>query len=194
MPRLAIVDPNTLAAIGLRQLLQDFMPMIQVDVYGSMSELTANHPEGYAHFFVAMNIVVANRQFFLEHQHRTIVLTLSVDGNGQLPEFNSLCVNVPEKMLVRSMLMLLQKGHSHGRNLPPMTPSAQRGTLTNREIEVMSLIVQGLLNKEVADRLGIGLTTVITHRKNLMDKLGLRSVSALTIYAVMNGYVDINAI
>ena len=59
---------------------------------------------------------------------------------------------------------------------------------------MLSLIAQGLINKEIADLLHIGLTTVITHRKNIMEKLGMRSVSALTIYAVMHGYVDINKI
>jgi DNA-binding NarL/FixJ family response regulator len=58
----------------------------------------------------------------------------------------------------------------------------------------MSLIVQGYINKEIAEKLNIGLATVITHRKNIMDKLGFKSVSALTIYAVTHGYVDINKI
>jgi DNA-binding CsgD family transcriptional regulator len=58
----------------------------------------------------------------------------------------------------------------------------------------MSYIVQGNTNKEIADILSISLATVITHRKNIMDKLGMKSVSALTIYAVMHGYVDINRI
>ena len=58
----------------------------------------------------------------------------------------------------------------------------------------MTLIVQGLINKEIADRLNIALATVITHRRNIMDKLGVKSVSALTVYAVMHGYVDINKI
>ena len=78
-----------------------------------------------------------------------------------------------------------------------MTPTPQilqHKLLTDREIEVMALIVQGYINKEIADRLHIGLTTVITHRKNIMEKLGMKSVSALTIYAVMHGYVDINKI
>jgi len=66
--------------------------------------------------------------------------------------------------------------------------------LSDREIEVMSLIVQGLINKEVADRLNISLSTVITHRRNIMEKLGIRSVAALTIYAVTHDYVDINSI
>ena len=70
----------------------------------------------------------------------------------------------------------------------------QEKILSDREIEVLSLIVKGYINKEIAHRLNIGMTTVITHRKNIMDKLGMRSVSALTIYAVMNGYVDIDKI
>ena len=46
----------------------------------------------------------------------------------------------------------------------------------------------------MADQLHIGLSTVITHRKNIMEKLGLKSVSALTIYAVTHGYVDIDKV
>ena len=66
--------------------------------------------------------------------------------------------------------------------------------LSAREIEVMSLIVKGHINKEIADRLNISLATVITHRRNIMEKLGLKSVSALTIYAVTRGYVGIGEI
>ena len=44
--------------------------------------------------------------------------------------------------------------------------------------------------KRQAQRLGIGLTTVISHRRNLMEKLGIRSVSGLTLYAVTRGYVE----
>ena len=56
------------------------------------------------------------------------------------------------------------------------------------------MVAKGKINKEIADLLCIGLTTVITHRKNIQEKLGIKSVSALTIYAVMHGFVDINHI
>ena len=193
-PKIAIVDPNTLAVLGLRQILQNVLPIMTVDTFGSMSEFQANHPEQFYHYFVAMNIVLENRQFFTEHRRQTIVLTLSLDGGNRLNEFHSICINVPEQELVRSILMLQQHAHPHGQHLPPLPHSLQQKVLTDREIEVMSLIVQGLINKEIADRLSIGLSTVITHRKNIMDKLGMKSVSALTIYAVMHGYVDINKI
>lgn len=192
-PKIAIVDGNTLAAIGLRQMLQTVMLMMQVDVFGSFAELEANDPEAYFHYFVAMNLVLENRSFFLEHRRKTIVLTTSTDPNVQMRDFHSLCVNQSENQLVKSLLMLEQHAHGQGQNLPQM-PTTKEKILTNREVEVLSLIVQGFINKEIADRLNIGLTTVITHRKNIMEKLGVRSVSALTIYAVMNGYVDINKI
>ena len=193
-PRIAIVDPNTLSVIGLKQLLQNVIPILTIETYGSMSELTANHPEQFFHFFVAMNIVLENRAFFTENRRKTIVLTLSLDGGSQLSEFHCICINQPEQALVRSLLMLEQHAHGDGRNLPEMPRILQQKILSDSEIEVMALIVQGYINKEIADRLNIGLSTVVTHRKNIMDKLGMKSVSALTIYAVMHGYVDINKI
>lgn len=191
-PKLAIIDPNTLSVLGLKQILQNVMPIIDVHAFGTFDELRASHPEQYVHYFAAMSVVLDNRQFFLDHLRKTIVLTTSQDT--QMGGFKCLCINMPEKDLVRSILMMQQGGHPHGRNLPPLPETLNRQILSNRELEVLSLIVQGNINKEIADKLNIGLATVITHRRNIMDKLGMKSVSALTIYAVMHGYVDINDI
>ena len=193
-PRIAIVDSNTLAVLGLQQLLQNVMPIITVDTFGSFAELEASNPDSYYHYFVAMDIVLMHRTFFSRNRHKTIVLTLSLTDTSQLAEFHSLCINQPERQLISQMLHLVQHAHGNGRNLPPMPQVLQQKILSDREIEVMALIVQGFINKEIADRLNIALSTVITHRKNIMDKLGMKSISALTIYAVMHGYVDINKI
>ncbi len=193
-PKIAIIDPNTLAVLGLKQLLQNVLPIMTVDTFGAFAELEASNPDSYFHYFAAMNIVLENKAFFIERKRKTIVLTLSLDSTSTLSDFHSLCINVPEQQLVRSLLTLQQSAHGHGKNMPPMPEVLNRKILSDREIEVMSLIVQGNINKEIAEKLNIGLTTVITHRKNIMDKLGMKSVSALTIYAVMHGYVDINKI
>ena len=193
-PKIAIIDTNTLAVLGLKQLLQTVMPILTIDTFGSMTELMANQPEQYRHYFAAMNIVLENRTFFTEHIRQTIVLTLSLGGSSQLADFHSICINAPETEVVRQLLILQQMGHSEGRNMPPMPQILKKKILSDREIEVMSLIAQGYINKEIADKLSIGLATVVTHRSNIMDKLGLKSVSALTIYAVTHGYVDINKI
>ena len=62
--------------------------------------------------------------------------------------------------------------------------------LTNREVEVLKLIVQGRLNKEIADKLNISLNTVLSHRKNIISKTGIKTVSGLTFYCISNGYVS----
>jgi DNA-binding NarL/FixJ family response regulator len=193
-PKIAIVDSNTLASLGLKQLLLNVMPIMTVDTFGSFSELESSNPDTYFHYFVAMDIVLRNRTFFTTRKRKTIVLTLSLNDSAQLTDFHSLFINQPEHALVRALLTLQQHAHGDGRNMPPMPQILQQKILSDREIEVMSLIVQGYINKEIADRLNIGLSTVITHRKNIMEKLGMKSVSALTIYAVMHGYVDINNI
>lgn len=192
-PRVAIVDANTLAVIGLRSVLQDVMPIIDVDAYGSFDELQANCPERYYHYFVSLNIVIANRTFFVANRHKTIVLSPTVDITS-LSGFHSLTINVPEGNLVKSVLELVHHAHGGGRNMPVMPHIAGDNNLSSREIEVLSLVAQGYMNKEIADRLNISITTVISHRKNIQDKLKVRSVSALTIYAVMHGYVDISKI
>ena len=193
-PKIAIIDSNTLATMGLKQILQNVIPIMTVDTFGSFAELTSNNPDSYFHYFVSMEIVLRNRTFFLERRQKTIVLTLSVSDASQLSDFHSLYINQPENLLVRDILALQQHAHAKGKNLPKMPKILQQKILSDREIEVMSYIVQGYTNKEIADKLTITLNTVISHRKNIMDKLGMKSVSALTIYAVMHGYVDINKI
>ena len=193
-PKIAIVDNNTLAVIGLKTMLQNVMPTIEIDTFNSYEALQMADMDSFFHYFVAMKIVLENRTAFLERKQKTIVLTTSNDPSTQMSYFNSLCINVPEEQLVKSLLQLEQHGHAGWKNLPKTIQPVKTKILSDREIEVLSLIVQGFINKEIADQLNIGLTTVISHRKNIMDKLGLKSVSALTIYAVMHGYVDINNI
>ena len=190
-PHVAIIDPNVLATMGLRQLLQGVMPAMTVDVYRSFADFVAGGGERCYHYFVAQSVAVAHQVWFMERRRKTIVLTPSSDPNSQLPHFRYLCVGVTEEKLVCEVLQLVRQGHSHGRNLPLEGADGVRPTLSAREVEVLSLVVRGLMSKEIADRLHISLPTVNTHRKNISEKLGVRSVAALTIYAVMHGYVDL---
>ncbi|KGI60711.1 transcriptional regulator, LuxR family [Prevotella sp. DNF00663] len=193
-PKIAIIDNNTLAILGLKQILQNVMPIMTIETFSNFDELENNNTDGFFHYFVSIKIVLEHRAFFLERKQKTFVLTTSSDPNSQLSDFRCLSINVSEDQLIKSLLMLAQHGHSHGKNLPPMPNVLKAKILSDREIEVLSLVAQGYINKEIADQLNIGMTTVITHRKNIQEKLGLKSVSALTIYAVMHGYVDINKI
>jgi len=63
--------------------------------------------------------------------------------------------------------------------------------LTKREIEVLTGLVNGMMNKEIADSLNISIHTVVRHRKNITMKTGIRSQSGLTIYAISKKIVSI---
>lgn len=62
--------------------------------------------------------------------------------------------------------------------------------LSNREVDVLIALVKGMTNKEISDKLFISVHTVITHRKNIIRKTGIKSVSGLTVYALLNNLVD----
>lgn len=66
--------------------------------------------------------------------------------------------------------------------------------LTRRELEVLQLITKGYSNKEIADHLFVSTHTVISHRKNISEKTGIKSASGLTMYAILKKIVDVNDI
>lgn len=67
-----------------------------------------------------------------------------------------------------------------------------QSALSKREIVVLQEVVKGLTNQEIADKLFLSIHTVMTHRKNLTKKLGIKTVSGLMVYSLMNNIVDIN--
>jgi len=69
--------------------------------------------------------------------------------------------------------------------------TSPRASLTNREREVLVLITDGLMNKEIASQLGVGIRTVETHRERLMRKLKIHSVAGLTKFALWQGLISL---
>ncbi|NDW17527.1 DNA-binding response regulator [Dysgonomonas sp. 216] len=74
------------------------------------------------------------------------------------------------------------------------TANSEQEELSDREKDILVSIVKGMSNKEVADFHNISIHTVITHRRNIGRKLGIHSVSGLTVYAILNKFVDIKEI
>lgn len=66
--------------------------------------------------------------------------------------------------------------------------------LSRREKEVLREVAYGLSNKEIAEKLFISIHTVISHRKNITEKLGIRTISGLTVYAMIKGIINIKNI
>lgn len=196
-PEIAIVETNTLTCLGLKSILEEIIPMAIIRIFHSFNELMDDTPDMYAHYFISAQIYVEHNAFFLPRKRKTIVLA-SDNPQFQFSGIPVLNIYESEEELVKNILRLHQHAHHNGypvKDMPPVhTVETHQEILSPREIEVLVLITKGLINKEIADKLNISLTTVITHRKNITEKLGIKSVSGLTIYAVMNGYVEADRI
>lgn len=184
---IAILEKNTLTALGLQTILEELLPNAVIRVFPTFEELIDDTPDMYAHYFVSAQIHFEHTAFFLERRPKCIVLSA-----GEQPLLNGVpTLNLwqPRDVLVKSIMQLRKHGHEMTHHPVTVQQGAERD-LSPREIEVLVLLTKGLINKEIADKLNISLTTVISHRKNITEKLGIKSVSGLAIYAVMHGYIE----
>lgn len=173
----AVIMPDTLQAVGMKYLLSKYLE-VSADTYSSVQEFVSSGSQ--ASVFITDTATLAGSvDFFLPRRKRTIVVGCN-SGGGDM-EF--VRPDQPVSDVVDTLGRFLASCSS-----PP--PEVQRTDLSSREIQVLSLVAAGCINKEIADRLGISLNTVLSHRKNIMAKLGIRSTSGLSIFAMMNGIIE----
>ena len=195
--KIAIVDSNILACMGLERILEELIPVAEIVTCESFEELLSKSEAEFVHYFVSSRIYFEHTAYFRDRSGRSIVM---VGGDMTINGVATLNVCQGEAALVRDLVALQRRGHhagmpahgAQGSMAPHSVPKEKTvSVLSAREVEVALLLCQGCINKEVADKLNISITTVITHRKNIMEKLGARSLADVIIYCVMNGIYNV---
>ncbi len=87
---------------------------------------------------------------------------------------------------------LLHKMENVFKKILVATESTPNMELSEREKEILKYVAMGYTNKEIADKLFLSVHTVMTHRKNITAKLGIKTISGLTLYAILNGLVSLS--
>jgi DNA-binding NarL/FixJ family response regulator len=97
-----------------------------------------------------------------------------------------ICLDDSQKQIIKKLNQLIGTRSNKGSitNFPD--------EISKREADILKNIALGYSNKEIADKLFISTHTVVTHRKNITRKLGIKTVPGLTIYAILNKLIDIN--
>ena len=115
--------------------------------------------------------------------NRVALVTSYVDKNI-LKNFKEVIELSDNKQKVINKMLNLQNNNDE--------TSAQNESvdLSNREVDVLVCVAKGMTNKDISDMLNISVHTVITHRKNIVKKTGIKSVSGLTVYALLNNLVE----
>ena len=186
---IAIVDSQFLTALGLKSFLKAMFVHTDVETYSTIDALKEQieRKDGgrpyFVHFFIEENLLIQNVDYFRSLPQVTIAVCHSALGK-LTSDFPTLNVAATEAELLHE-LMNLREGNEQNHN-----KTKTDIPLTEREIEVLRLVAKGMLNKEISDFLCISMNTVVTHRTHITDKLGIRSVPELTMYAVLNGIID----
>lgn len=129
-PRIAVVMSNTLACMGLKQLLLSMMPRAEVCMFGSMEGLHAAESDDFFHYFISSDILLHNVDFFTPRCRHTFVL---VHGNHSVSvpaAFRTIDVCQHEEKITKDLLRLEQQGH--GTNRPqaaPLIKNAEYGSV-----------------------------------------------------------------
>ena len=114
----------------------------------------------------------------------SIALVSSYFDKSLLKNFDDIIeLNDNKQKIINKIVNILNKNDES---------SAQNDSvdLSNREIDVLVCISKGMTNKDISDLLNISVHTVITHRKNIVKKTGIKSVAGLTVYALINNLVE----
>lgn len=172
---IAIIHDSTLVSIGLYKILND-MFNIKPYCYNTLSSPLSL--EEFDLYIISSELYSVNTELFTPRKHKCILVTQkdysTSEKDNIISQFSSeeQIINIISKNITR---------------LDEIKTS--QTDLSKREIEVLKLIVKGCINKEIADTLNISINTVLSHRKNITTKLGIKSVSGLSVYAMMNGLI-----
>lgn len=186
-----LLEPSAIAAAGLRSVLagSEFRTVDSVasDMRGAVDEIGRT----------AADIVVVNPALMSEAERRTTlraaypqlqerVLAAFVHtlfDEEQLRGFDAVIsiYDSPQQVL-RKLRRAVESGGA--------VQSQNDGyELSEREREILISVARGKTNKEIADRYNISIHTVISHRKNISRKTGIRTIAGLTVYALLNNMI-----
>lgn len=173
-----IISQETLTATGLRCLLRNLFD-IDARIVGQPGVLKDSEVAATDLFVTDAETFAAAPGFFIQRRPKLAIIGGSDNGDDNIGFFINRFAG--EKQLIRHLSEIVEAVDSK---------RSEAGGLSQREIEVLCLLARGLTNKEIADRLCISTNTVLSHRKNISAKLGIKSLSGLSVYAMMNGYIN----
>ena len=190
---IAIINTSTILFEGLRLILRGYEHTLNIDRYLSLNDILGKEQEPYDIIITDSAALQNNNKHFhkvTESFNNSIIIGIVTAAAPR--EFVDLCHDLiyiddsPGKIIevIDKSLKARQGGHR----------VLSENPLSEREKEVLKLLVKGETAKEIASKLFISTHTVVTHRKNISAKLGIKTTSAMAIYAVSANLVTLDDI
>ena len=191
MTKIAIAEPSILLRTGLEQLLRELSDAEVIFATDNLNSLYARINA------LRPDILIVNPLLFDYAKRATLraefdqlpdlrlvgLVTAYIESQHQR-QFAGIIELNDDFQRIKSTLNQVSNSLQTDNEDPDTAP------LSDREKDVLICLSKGLKNNEIADTLNISVHTVITHRKNIVRKTGIKSVAALTVYAILNNLIE----
>jgi len=205
----AIADSQFLVRYALKQMIQDLEPYQVIGEALNEDDLGLLFKEQVPDLLfidhLAAGFSLENIQFYAKNFPQTRIIVLSADENRRNIfkalecGINAYLTKFCDDQEIKDALRLAAKDEKYfcarvldylvEKSLNIFQTPAPTATLSPREIEVVQLIAQGLVAKEIGALLNLSPHTIYTHRKKIMRKLAMKSTSELVRYAIQEGII-----
>ena len=187
--RVIICEASEMIAIGLAEIIDSMAQFDVVARLDSPEHLSEKITASDANLLIVNPMLLGfqNKDFLVqlgkEHPQITLValVTSYLDHSMLTPYSGVIEVNDTRAKIIGKMNEFAQS---------ETTKNTDDVELSKRETDVLIAVAKGMMNKEIADQMNISIHTVISHRKNITRKTGIKSVSGLTVYALLNNLID----
>ncbi len=190
-----LVEGSYIIQSGIELLIQEIPDLVLTEVYDGTEKKLVDKIQQKKPDVVIINPNILNetvRSVANQLNKNGVFLVGLVDNNtpDNLCSLFKLCMNINDGKYELLEILKNIAGNKTSGNAKKTTISE----LTNRELTILKQVVFGLTNQEIADKLFLSIHTITTHRKNITRKLGIKTVSGLTVYALINKIVELGEI
>ena len=187
--RVIICEASEIISIGLAEIIDSMAQFDVVSRLDSPEHLSEKITATDANLLIIDPMLLGfhNREFLsqLGKEHPQLIMialtTSYLDHTMLTPYHGVIEINDTRSKIISKMNEFAQS---------EATKNADDVELSKRETDVLVAVAKGMMNKEIADQMNISIHTVISHRKNITRKTGIKSVSGLTVYALLNNMID----
>ncbi len=188
--RIIIIEPSTIVFAGLQSIIERMHIAESIYHVTELDTITQKLAQLRANIIIVNTAVfgfhknLSIKSIFKDCTHASIIAFVSQYSDSQfLKQFDDIIDIYDDAQTISAKIR-----HIIEQDTIDITET-DTTELSEREQEVLIAVVKGLINKEIASTLNISIHTVMSHRKNITRKTGIKSISGLTVYALFNNLI-----